>query len=195
MTFSRDWYMSRMQPLFAPDGEGGGNGEGGDDDPLKGLDEKTQAAIKARVDSAAAAARKDSEKRARDLERDLEAIKNSGKSESEKLAARLEALEKDNKAKGDAIRERDAKDAARTAAKTAGAPDGDLIYRVIKSDIEFDDDGKPTNLKTLIDDLKQLSPNLFKVEAKRINGGDGNGQKPKVSESMNSFIRASAGRE
>ena len=140
-------------------------------------------------------ARKASDKAARDLQTRLTAIENSGKSEAEKLTARLEQLERDNKAKGDAIRERDAKDAARTAAKTAGAPDGDLIYRVIKSDIEFDDDGKPTNLKTLIDDLKQLSPNLFKVEAKRINGGDGNGQKPKVSESMNSFIRASAGRE
>ena len=139
-------------------------------------------------------ARKASDKAAKDLARELETIKNSGKSDAEKLAARIEALEKDNLAKSATIRERDAKDAARTAAKTAGAPDGDLIYRVIKSDIEFDDNGKPTNLSALIDDLKQLSPNLFKVEPKRIDGGAGNGTKPKTSDSMNSFIRQAAGR-
>lgn len=140
-------------------------------------------------------ARKAADKTAKDLARELETIRNSGKSEAEKLAARLEALEKDNATKSAAIRERDAKDATRDAAKKAGAPDGDLIYRVIRADIEYADDGTPSNLKTLIDDLKQLSPNLFKAESKRIDGGAGNGSKPKVSESMNSFIRAAAGRE
>jgi len=140
-------------------------------------------------------ARKTADKTAKDLARELETIRNSGKSEADKLAARLEALEKDNASKSAAIRERDAKDATRDAAKKAGAPDADLIYRVIKGDIEYADDGTPSNLKTLIDDLKQLSPNLFKAESKRIDGGAGNGSKPKVSESMNSFIRSAAGRE
>ena len=139
-------------------------------------------------------ARKNAEKTARDLQIRLTAIENSGKSESDKLTARLEALEKDNATKGLAIRERDAKDAARAAAKTAGAPDGDLVYRVIRSDLEFDDDGKPSNLKALIDDLKQTTPHLFKAASTRVDGGAGTGSNPGKSD-MNAMIRQAAGRE
>jgi hypothetical protein len=164
------------------DDTGKDDGKGADD--LTGL----KTALQAERD-----ARKAADKTAKDLARELESIKNSGKSESEKLAARLEALEKDNQLKGAAIRERDAKDATRDAAKKAGAPDGDLIYRVIKSDLEYDDDGKPTNLKDLIADLKQTTPHLFKPESKRIDGGSGNGSKP-GKDDMNSMIRIAAGR-
>ncbi len=138
-------------------------------------------------------ARRTADKTAKDLAKELETIRNSGKSESEKLAARLEVLEKDNQAKGAAIRERDAKDATRDAAKKAGAPDGDLIYRVLKGDIEYDDDGKPTNLKDLIADLKQTTPHLFKPATTRVDGGAGNGSKP-GKDDMNTAIRLAAGR-
>ncbi len=117
-----------------------------------------------------------------------------GDYEYDLLVKELEALEKDNQAKGAAIRERDAKDATRDAAKKAGAPDGDLIYRVLKGDIEYDDDGKPTNLKALIDDLKQTTPHLFKPATTRVDGGAGNGSKP-GKDDMNSMIRAAAGRQ
>ena len=165
------------------DNSGKDEGKGADD--VTGL----KSALQAERD-----ARKAADKTTKDLARELETIKNSGKSESEKLAARLEALEKDNQAKGAAIRERDAKDATRDAAKKAGAPDGDLIYRVLKSDIEYDDDGKPTNLKALIDDLKQTTPHLFKPATTRVDGGAGNGSKP-GKDDMNSMIRAAAGRQ
>lgn len=165
------------------DNSGKDEGKGADD--VTGL----KSALQAERD-----ARKAADKTAKDLARELETIKNSGKSESEKLAARLEALEKDNQAKGAAIRERDAKDATRDAAKKAGAPDGDLIYRVLKGDIEYDDDGKPTNLKDLIADLKQTTPHLFKPATTRVDGGAGNGSKP-GKDDMNSMIRAAAGRQ
>lgn len=164
------------------DNSGKDEGKGADD--VTGL----KSALQAERD-----ARKAADKTAKDLARELETIKNSGKSESEKLAARLEALEKDNQAKGAAIRERDAKDATRDAAKKAGAPDGDLIYRVLKGDIEYDDDGKPTNLKDLIADLKQTTPHLFKPATTRVDGGAGNGSKP-GKDDMNAWIRQQAGR-
>lgn len=140
-------------------------------------------------------ARKTAEKTAKDLDKRLKDIETSGKSESEKLAARLEALEKDNLDKGAKLRARDAEDATRKAAKTAGAPDTDIVFRVIKSDIEYDSDGEPTNIKALIDDLKTTTPHLFKPAATRVDGGAGNGAKPNKGDEMNALIRRSAGRE
>lgn len=141
-------------------------------------------------------ARKAAEKSAKDLARELESIKNSGKSEAEKLAARLEALEKDVKSKSDALRDRDTRDAAielatemGTTPKTAGT-----IWKAIKNDVEFNADGTPSNLKTLLAEMKTENPDWFKPKTTRVDGGAGNGSKPGKAD-MNSFIRVAAGRE
>jgi hypothetical protein len=137
-------------------------------------------------------ARKAAEKNATALQKRIEAIESSGKSESEKLAARLEALEADNAAKAKAISERDARDAVKDAAKKAGAPDTDLIFRVLKSDLEYDSDGSVLNTKALIDDLKTTTPHLFKPPTGKADGGSGNGT-PAAKGGMNSWIRQAAG--
>lgn len=137
-------------------------------------------------------ARSGAEKQAKDLAAKLAAIESSGKSESEKLAARLEALEKDNQAKTRAITERDARDAVKDAAKKAGAPDVDLVYRVLKSDLEYGDDGSVTNLKDLMSDLKATTPHLFKTAPARVDGGNGN-QGKAAGTGMNQLIRSAAG--
>lgn len=164
-------------------GSGDGAGTGKETDDLAGL--KTALANERE-------ARKAADKTAKDLQKRLTDIENSGKSESEKLAARLEALEKDNQAKGKAIQERDARDAVKDAAKKAGAPDPDLIFRVLKSDLEYDDDGSVSNLKPLIDDLKQTTPHLFKAPASKVDGGSGNSGNAKEA-GMNAWIRREAG--
>jgi hypothetical protein len=137
-------------------------------------------------------ARKQADKARGDLEKQLKAIQDSGKSESDKLAARLEALEHDNAAKSKAIAERDARDAVKDAARKAGAPDTDLIYRVLKSDLEYDSDGSVLNTKALIDDLKTTTPHLFKSPAGKADGGSGNGTKAATG-GMNQWIRQAAG--
>ena len=121
-------------------------------------------------------ARKAAEKSARDLEKRLAAIEHSGKSESEKLAARLKELEDANAEQGRAIRERDARDAIRQAARKAGAsPDAvDAVYRMLKSDIEYGEDGQPANVDALLKDAKQIAPQLFRAAGGGANGGAGN---------------------
>lgn len=131
-------------------------------------------------------------KRAKDLEKRLADLENSGKSESEKLAARLEALEKDNQSKAAAIRERDARDAVRDAAKKAGAGDPDIVYRFLRADLEYDDDGSVTNLAAVIKDAKEIAPQLFKPITGKGDGGAGNGTQPKNND-MNATIRRMAG--
>jgi hypothetical protein len=137
-------------------------------------------------------ARKQAEKSSNDLAKQLKAIQDSGKSESEKLAARLEALEKDNAAKSKSIAERDARDEVKDAAKKAGAPDPDLIFRVLKSDLEYDTDGSVLNTKALIDDLKTTTPHLFKPTTGKADGGSGTGTKAATG-GMNQWIRQAAG--
>lgn len=138
-------------------------------------------------------ARKAADKLAKDLQKRLTDIENSGKSESDKLAARLEALEKDYQAKTKALAERDARDAVKDAAKKAGAPDTDLVYRVLKSDLDYDEDGEVTNLKDLIDDLKQTTPHLFKAKAGAADAGNGTRQSANGGATMTQLIRQAAG--
>jgi len=142
-------------------------------------------------------ARKTAERAAKDLEKRLAAIENSGKSESEKIAARLAELEQANAAKDQAIRERDARDAIRAAARKAGAsPDAvDAVYRMVRGDIAYDDDGAPKNVDDLLKDAKQIAPQLFRASPKA-DGGAGNGSKPggqSFNQQMNAAIRQKAG--
>lgn len=127
------------------------------------------------------------------IEKQLADIQNSGKSEAEKLAARLKALEDDNAAKSAAIRERDARDAIRDAATKAGASNADVIYRAVKGDVEYAADGTATNVDTLVKDLKELAPQLFRAATGKADAGAGNGGRPKNFD-MNAQIRAMAGR-
>lgn len=123
-------------------------------------------------------ARRGAERTAKALEGRLKTIEDSGKSEAEKTKQRLDELERANADKDKAIRERDAKDASRDAARKAGSPDPDLVYRVIRTDLEYDADGKATNVKTLIDDLKATSPHLFRAPGGKADAGAGKSGQP-----------------
>jgi hypothetical protein len=57
----------------------------------------------------------------------------------------------------------------RTTAEKAGAANTDRIFRIIRTDIEYDDDGNPDNVADLIADVKKDYPELFK---KRNGTGD-----------------------
>lgn len=66
------------------------------------------------------------------------------------------------------------------------------LLRLIRSDYEFDDDGKVTNLKELIAEAKRDAPELFGAPASSVDAGaGGNGA---VGASMNDLIRRAAGR-
>lgn len=196
MVGTRGWSVSELRRHYAAFGslpfsisggspendDAGGGTEGNDADPLAKLDDKAKAAIEERVkaasNAAATAARRDAEKVAKDLQTKLSAIEGSTKTEAEKLAARLKVLEDDNASKTARLRDRDAESIVTKAATKAGAPDADVVYRYLRSDIQFDDDGKPTNVAELLRELKEDKPSLFKKTAGPADAGGGNGSKP-----------------
>jgi len=138
-------------------------------------------------------ARKTAERERKDLEKRLAALEGAGKTDAEKVAdLERRIAEKDN-----AIRERDARDAIRAAARKAGAsPDAvDAVYRMVRGDIAYDDDGAPKNVDDLLKDAKQIAPQLFRASP-RADGGAGNGSKPggqSFNQQMNAAIRQKAG--
>lgn len=120
---------------------------------------------------------RDARKEAADFRTKLQKIEDKDKTESERLTSRLETLEKDNEAKAAALRERDARETVRDAATKAGASDPNLIYRTVKGDIEFDADGAPTNVESVIKDLKQTAPQLFRKSTGPADAGGGREQR------------------
>lgn len=59
------------------------------------------------------------------------------------------------------LRERDARDSVAGAAEAAGAKSGQRVYKIVSADLEFDNDGKITNLKDVIATAKTDFPELF----------------------------------
>lgn len=137
-------------------------------------------------------ARRTAERERKELEKRLAALEGAGKTDAEKLAALEQRLQE----REQAIRERDARDAVRQAARAAGAAGDavDAIYRMVRADVEYDEDGNVRNLDTLLKDAKAIAPQLFRVG--RADGGSGNGSKPggdTPNQVINRRIREAAG--
>lgn len=108
-----------------------------------------------------------------------------------KELADLKAQLADAEIKG---RTRALKAAVTAAAAKAGAVYAEDIPRLIETaDVEFDEDGNPTNADQLVSDLKKSKPALFgKAQAGGFDGGArGGGPAPK--QDMESLLRKAAG--
>lgn len=93
------------------------------------------------------------------------------------------------------LRVHEAKDSVVAAAKVAGFSNPEKIYRLVKDDLSFDDEGKPDNVKDLItiakkDYAEELTASKGRGSADGGAGGNGAG----VGASMNDYIRHAAGR-
>jgi hypothetical protein len=66
------------------------------------------------------------------------------------------------------------------------------IVKLALPDLEFGEDGKPTNLQEAVNAVKTLAPDLFATSAGSINAG--NGRTVTVPRDMNSLLRQAAGR-
>lgn len=125
-----------------------------------------KAADKARADADAA----DAKKRG-----DFERLANEAQA---KLDAALEANKRFR-----------AEAAVAKEASKAKAESPDLIYRLIRDDLDYDDDGAPTNTAELIAALKKAQPKLF-GGASATSGGDGGKKGDAVGANWNDMIRA-----
>lgn len=94
---------------------------------------------------------------------------------------RLERLEQENRElrTGTAIR-----DAA------TGAHNPDVVVRMIAGQVQYDDQGQPTNVQDLVANLRQTDPYLFRRTS--ADAGTGGGQGSDTPPSMNDWIRGQA---
>ena len=96
------------------------------------------------------------------------------------------------------LRVRDAQDSVVAAAKNAGFTNPEKIYRLVKDDLEFDDAGKPENVKDLIALAKRDFPEELAAAKPKGSADGGAGNNGNATEGanvgMNNFIRRAAGR-
>ncbi len=168
-------------------GSGGGDGEGDDEggDNTGGNDNAKGGSDKADDDAgdddvaglrnALKAERTKAKNADRDLKAirtELETIKNAGKSDEERRDADLKTAQ----ARADAAEQRlqtaNARVAVTDAATKANATSINAVFALVRDDLEFDDEGEPTNVAELIAKAKRDEPTLFRAAS-----GSGDGSK------------------
>jgi hypothetical protein len=138
------------------------------DESTDELGDKGEKALKAERD-----ARRKAERELKALNTRLAELENAGKSEDEKQSAALKAAEDRATALEARIRDTNARSAVTDAATKANAVSTKAVYALIRDDIEFDDDGEPTNIADLIKAAKADEPSLFRASAGSGDGGKG----------------------
>lgn len=185
-----------------------GSQEGGQEGQGKGEQEGSQGAgtptswtsenifdnpdVKARIGGLNSEAKSHRE-RAEAAEAELAELKKGQMSEADRITA--ESKEKDSRIEALTAENRDLRleGVVTQEATSAKAIDPVLVFRALdKGAVEFDSDGKPTNVKALVADLKKAHPALFQ----RVEGsGDGGArQGGGRSGSMTDLIREGARR-
>ena len=159
-------------------GDGGGSddggGKGGDDKSGDDKDDKGEdvTAIKSALQK-----ERDAAKKLRDEVKSLKsqiADADTSKTEADKLAARLAKLEQDNTTLRDTNRTNAAREAITEAAKKAGAPDPGVIWKMVRAEVEYDDDtNEPVNVADLVNAQKADHPDLFKIKPGKADQGGG----------------------
>jgi len=115
------------------------------------------------------------------------------KSESERNAERIAALERERDDERQARREMALQVATIGAARKLNFRDPDLAPRLVATaDVEFDDGGTPTNVDRLLSDVAKQHPYL--VNGTPDFGGGHRGQPPDKGGDMNAWLRRKAGR-
>lgn len=110
--------------------------------------------------------------RLRAAEAKAQAAEDAGKSDEEKRAHALKAAEERAADLERKLRATNARVAVTEAAAKANAISGRAVYALIREDLDYDDDGEPTNVAALIAQAKRSDPELFRAAA-----GDGDGGK------------------
>lgn len=182
-------------------GAGGGEGKGGAEDPDDegGADEsdgkETQREEDRGIRSALQKerdARKAAEKSIKAFERRIAEIEGKDKSDVERLTGERDKLLKDLDERSGKLRLTLAEQAVRDAAESAGARNPKLVFRIVRDDLDIDEDGSVSNLDAAIKDAKKSAPELFGAGNGKADGGRG-GEERNAPSSMNALIRQKAG--
>ncbi len=130
------------------------------------LGEKGQAAIKAERD-----ARKKAERDLKSAQTRLSELEGRDKSDVERLTGERDAAAKRATDTETRLRDANARSAVADAAGKVNAISTRAVYAMIRADLEFDDDGDPTNVDALIKQAQKDEPSLFRAAAGSGDGG------------------------
>lgn len=128
------------------------------------------------------------------LKSQLQGIEDSGKSDLERALAEAERWKSEYTAISVRQREASARESVRETARKIGAPDPDLVYRIVRGDLAFDDDGTVTNLDAVLSELRKEAPTLFKPVVAPVDATKGNAGTAGNVTDMNARIRRATGR-
>lgn len=168
-----------VKPQAGEQAEQQANPQAGDAQDVKGLPEWAQKLIQ------------DTRKEAATSRTKLQKIEDSQKSELEKAQDAAAKAIKDVEDARRELRDRDATDALRTALTDSKVISLTVAVKALRSDLDYDDDGKPTNVKALVDGLRKSDPHLFRAA----DGGADGGERGTVkTDDMNAMLRRAAGR-
>lgn len=123
----------------------------------------------------------------------LRELEDAKLSETEKAQARVKELEAERESWQRERRELAARDAVMSEAEKLKAKFPSKVFKLIASDIEYTDDGKPTNIPALLKATRDEFPELFLSQNGSADGGAGNGRAPSGFD-MTAEIRRAAGR-
>lgn len=102
----------------------------------------------------------------------VEDFENANKTELDKREDALKQAEERATAAETRLQDANARNAVNEAATRVNAVSVNAVYALVRSSIEFDDDGEPTNIADLIAAAKKDEPALFRAA-----GGTGDGGK------------------
>lgn len=154
------------------DAGGSGDGEHGGNDEGAGSDGNDAAAgLKSALDKERARA-KQAEKDLRSANARLSEIESKDKGDVERLTGERDTAATRAETAESKLREATASVAVFDAATKANARDARAMYRIVRDDLEFDDDG-PTNVDAVITQAKKDFPTLFQAAGGSGDGGAG----------------------
>jgi len=134
------------------------------------------------------------EKELKELRTKVADADGASRSEAEKLAQQLVDLQAKMDESSSRGQARIAKAAIKAAAASAGATYPDDIPKLIEpGDVEFDDDGEPTNVDRLVEALKKSRPALFGTRTPGSGDGGPRGGAASGADGMEGLLRAAAG--
>ncbi len=132
---------------------------------------------------------RDARKDAESHRKRVQEFEDAQKTESERQAEALKAATERAASLEQRIRDANARSVVADAASKAGAISPGLMYRAVRDDLEFDDDGNPVNAADVIDALKQSEPDQFRAAGGSGDGGRGNESTNRSQRGLNDLLR------
>lgn len=187
--------------FFMPDagGSGGEGGEGGDDgdggeNPPEGHQGGEDQKAPPKNDSANKLIKDFVSQRGLTVEQLLQKIteqEDAEKTELQKVSGERDTYKTELEALRNDVRDSRAETTFIDAATKANARAPRTLFKALKGELQFDDDGNVTNLSAVIDKAKTDEPDLFKSGAGHADGGQ-KGEGTGTSLTMNQALREMA---